>query len=99
MNMNPNFSKRHLTSKVYQNELIEACKRGDHQAQFQVYKLHYRSVYNACMLIVNDPVAAKDLMHESFLNAFDDIDSYSSEICFTSWLNNYIGYALISESV
>jgi DNA-directed RNA polymerase specialized sigma24 family protein len=93
------FAEQNSSLPVYQNELIEACKKGDHKAQLQVYKLYYKSIYNICLRIVNDPVTAEDLMHESFLAAFENISSYRSEICFSTWLNNYIKYTVTNENI
>jgi DNA-directed RNA polymerase specialized sigma24 family protein len=75
-----------------QNDIIEACKRGDHKAQLMVYKLYYRPLYNSCLHLVNDPAAAEDIMHESFLSAFENIGNYSGETNFFSWLNSFIKY-------
>jgi RNA polymerase sigma-70 factor (ECF subfamily) len=72
------------------NDLIEACKRGDPKAQLQIYKLYYKFIYSNCLQIVNDPVIAEDIMHEAFLSAFDNISTYSGKSSFTSWLNSFI---------
>ena len=85
-------TNQYLPSSGYQNDLIEACKRGDHKAQLQVYKLYYRSIYNICLRIVNDPITAEDIMHESFLSAFENISSYCGDTSFSSWLNSFIKY-------
>jgi RNA polymerase sigma-70 factor (ECF subfamily) len=75
-----------------QNDLIEACKRGDHKAQLQVYKMYYKPVYNLCLGIVNDPAVAEDILHESFLDAFENITSYCGDTSFSSWLSSFIRY-------
>jgi len=72
------------------NDLIEACSRGDHKAQLQIYKLYYKSVYGICLQVVNDPVTAENIMHESFMSAFENISSYCGKISFSSWLNSFI---------
>jgi len=87
------------TLTAYQNELIEACKSGDHKAQLQVYKMHYKSIYALCLLIVNDPAKAEDLMHESFLMAFENISSYRGNVSFSTWLSNYINSAIGNENI
>jgi hypothetical protein len=71
-------------------DLIEACRRGDYQAQLQIYKLYYKTTYSICLQIDNDPVKAEEIMHESFLSAFENISSYHSRISFSSWLNSFI---------
>ena len=87
--------KPQLTSLVNTNsdladELVKLCKKGDQKAQLQVYKLYYRPVFSTCMQIVNDPATAEDLMHESFIMAFENINSYLGDISFFSWIKKFI---------
>jgi len=72
------------------NDLIEACRRGDQRAQLQIYKLYYKSIYGICLRIADDPVTAEDIMHESFLAAFENISTYCSNTSFYSWLFSFI---------
>jgi RNA polymerase sigma factor (sigma-70 family) len=71
-------------------DLIESCKKNDQKAQFQVYKLYYRAMYNTSLRIVNDTMEAEDIMQESFLAAFDKINSYSGTVSFGSWLKKIV---------
>ena len=71
-------------------DLIDGCKTGDQKAQFQIYKLYYKSIYGICLQVVNDPVAAEDIMHESFLSAFENISTYCGKTSFWSWLNEFV---------
>jgi DNA-directed RNA polymerase specialized sigma24 family protein len=75
-------------------ELVQKCKKGDHKAQLQVYKLYYKPVYSICMQLVNDPSSAEDLMHESFILAFENINLYVGDISFPSWIKKFIKFAL-----
>lgn len=70
--------------------LIESCKSGDRSAQFKIYKLYYKAMYNTCLRIVNDTAEAEDIMQESFLNAFRQLDSYTGEGSFGSWLKKIV---------
>ncbi len=54
-------------------ELIDGCRKGDQKAQFRIYKLYYKAMYNISLRIVNDPMEAEDIMQESFLSAFEEI--------------------------
>lgn len=71
-------------------ELLQGCKTGDQKAQLQVYKLFYKPVFRTCLQIVRDTVVAEALMHESFLIAFENINSYTGEVSFSSWINRFI---------
>ena len=79
------------------DELVKRCKKGDQKAQLQVYKLYYRLVFSTCMQIVNDPATAEDMMHESFILAFENINSYIGDISFSSWIKKFINYKLYSN--
>ena len=78
----------------FRNDLIEGCRKGDQKAQLQIYKLYYKSIYNICLKIANDPIAAEDIMHESFLAAFENISAYSGDTSFSVWLNSFIKYKI-----
>jgi RNA polymerase sigma-70 factor (ECF subfamily) len=72
------------------DDLIEACRRGDQRAQLKIYKLYYKSIYTICLQIVRDPGIAENIMHESFLSAFENINTYCDKTSFSSWLNTFI---------
>lgn len=71
-------------------DLIDGCKLGDQKAQFQIYKLYYKAMYNTCLRIVNDPMEAEDIMQEAFLSAFEKIDTYSGNVSFGAWLKKIV---------
>jgi RNA polymerase sigma factor (sigma-70 family) len=71
-------------------DLIDACKTGDRKAQFRIYKLYYKAMYNTSLRIVNDTAEAEDIMQESFLDAFRRIDTYTGEGSFGMWLKRIV---------
>jgi RNA polymerase sigma factor (sigma-70 family) len=72
------------------HDLLEGCKVGDQKAQFQIYKLYYKAMYNTSLRIVNDTMEAEDVMQESFLAAFEKIDTYSGTVSFGAWLKKIV---------
>ncbi|MEN8157328.1 MAG: sigma-70 family RNA polymerase sigma factor [Bacteroidota bacterium] len=71
-------------------ELIEACRRGDQKAQFELYRLYNRAMYNTTLRIVRDPDDAEDVMQEAFLKAFLKLRSYRGEVSFGAWLKRIV---------
>jgi RNA polymerase sigma factor (sigma-70 family) len=67
-------------------DLLDGCKEGDQKAQFQIYKLYYKAMYNTSLRIVNDTMEAEDIMQESFLSAFEKIGTVS----FGAWLKKIV---------
>jgi RNA polymerase sigma-70 factor (ECF subfamily) len=73
-----------------QAAMIDACKRGDSKAQFEVYSKYYRAMYNVALRMLGDTAEAEDIMQESFLKAFQKIGSYRGEVTFGAWLKKIV---------
>ena len=71
-------------------ELIEKCKIDDKDAQFEMYRIYYKSMYNTSLRIVNNMMEAEDLMQESFLSAFSKIKTYQGNVSFGAWLKRIV---------
>jgi RNA polymerase sigma factor (sigma-70 family) len=77
----------------YQNihqDIVEWCRKGDTKAQFELYKLYYKPMYNICLRMVGTQVEAEDVMQEAFLNAFTKIDTYQGVVSFGAWLKRIV---------
>jgi RNA polymerase sigma-70 factor (ECF subfamily) len=85
------------TVKNIHEDLIRGCQVNDRKAQFQVYKLYYKAMFNTALRIVNDPAGAEDIMQEAFLEAFRQIGSYRAESSFGSWLKRIVINKSIDE--
>lgn len=70
--------------------LIDRCLANDREAQSGIYKLYYRSMYNTSLRIVNRTDDAEDIMQESFLTAFQKLNSYKGEVSFGIWLKRIV---------
>jgi len=71
-------------------DLIDGCKTGDQKAQFQIYKLYFKAMFNTSLRIVSDTMEAEDIMQESFLSAFEKIETYSGTVSFGAWLKKIV---------
>lgn len=78
-----------LYKNIHQ-DLIDACKRGSRDAQFQLYKIYYKSMYNTSLRMVANAVDAEDIMQEAFLSAFSKLDSYEGKVSFGAWLKKIV---------
>ena len=87
------YSKMSNVEAAFKNlhqDLLDGCKNGDQKAQFQIYKLYYKAMYNTSLRIVSDTMEAEDIMQESFLAAFEKIDTYSGTVSFGAWLKKIV---------
>lgn len=76
--------------KNIHGDLIELCRLGDSKAQFKIYKLYYKAMYNTCLWMIKDSDDAEEIMQNSFLSAFDKIDTYKGEVSFGAWLKKIV---------
>lgn len=76
--------------KNLHQDIIDGCLAGDQKAQFQIYKLYYKAMYNTSLRIVNDSMEAEDIMQEAFLSAFEKISTYSGIVSFGAWLKKIV---------
>lgn len=71
------------------NAIIEACKKGNQNAQMQLYDNYCDAMYTiACRYLNNED--AKDAMQDGFLKAFNNINNYKSDFTFGAWLKRII---------
>ena len=85
------------TVKNIHEELIRGCQVNDRKAQFQVYKLYFKAMFNTALRMVNDPARAEDVMQEAFLEAFRQIGTYRWESSFGTWLKRIVIHKAIDE--
>jgi RNA polymerase sigma-70 factor (ECF subfamily) len=79
------------------HELIERCRENDRSAQFELYKIYYKPMYNTSLRILNNPAEAEDVMQESFLTAFRKLEDYTGEGNFGGWLRRIVVNNSIDE--
>ena len=70
--------------------LIDDCREGSREAQYQLYKLYSKAMLNVAWRIVNSQADAEDILQESFLSAFRNIHSYKGEASFGAWLKRIV---------
>lgn len=70
--------------------MIERCRKGDRKAQFELYEMYSRSMYNVSLRILVNSTDAEDAMQEAFLNAFRKLDTYSGNVSFGAWLRRIV---------
>ena len=78
---------------VYQDihrEIIELSKEGNPRAQFQLYKLYSKAMFNICMRMLNNKEEAEDLLQDSFTDAFMKLGSFRYDSSFGAWLKRIV---------
>ena len=71
-------------------DLIERSKQGDTKTQYKLYALYVDAMYNVCMRMVKVREDAEDILQESFVEAFKNLNNFRYESTFGSWLKRIV---------
>ncbi len=71
-------------------KLIETAKKGDQQSMYRLYKLYVQAMYNTCIRMVSNQYDAEDIIQESFISAFNNLNKFRGDSSFGSWLKKIV---------
>ena len=81
-----NVSNTHTIHK----QLIVESQKGDQSAMSSLYGLYATAMYNICRRMMGDEEEAKDLLQESFIDAFQKLPSLREVNTFSSWIKRIV---------
>ncbi len=79
------------------HNLVVECKQGNRKAQYELYKLYSKSMYNVAVRMLNHEDEAADILQESFLDAFTRIADFRQESTFGLWIKQIVINKAISQ--
>lgn len=71
-------------------DLIEKSKLGDRKVQYKLYSLYVDAMFNVSVRIVKIKEDAEDVVQDSFIDAFKNLDTFKYESTFGSWLKRIV---------
>lgn len=82
---------------INEEKLIQLCKKGDTKAQYRLYKLYSKAMYNIALRMTGKKQTAEDVLQDSFIRAFTDIQKLKNELAFGGWLKRIVINRCIDE--
>lgn len=79
-------------------ELVRLCKKQDRKAQEKLYREHSDHLFMLCLKYSGDYEQAKDLLQDSFIKIFQNIDQYSGKGTFEGWMSRIVINTAIKKS-
>jgi RNA polymerase sigma-70 factor (ECF subfamily) len=76
---------------------IEASKRGNERAKYELYKLYAKAMFIVCYRLMNNREEAEDMLQEAFTQAFLKLDTFRYESSFGAWLKRIVVNTCINE--
>jgi len=91
-----NIKERNIKSQT--QDILKQVRKGEQKAQFQLYKYYYKPMYKTSLDIVKDKGKAEDLLNETFLKAFDRIETFDTPEDFKKWIEDIMLYQSKNEN-
>ena len=70
--------------------LIEQCRQGNRKAQFSIYRLYSKAMFNVAYRMMNNREEAEDMLQEAFTECFRSIGSFRATSTFGAWLKTIV---------
>jgi RNA polymerase sigma-70 factor (ECF subfamily) len=70
--------------------IVEECKRGNRQAQFELYRLYSKAMYNICLRMVKSKLDAEDILQSSFVDVFSKLDTFKFQSSVGAWIKRIV---------
>ena len=76
-------------------EIVERIKKGEKQLYEQLMRKYDKRLFRIAMSIINDEAEARDIMQNTYLNAYLQLPAFKNNSSFSTWLTRI----LINESL
>lgn len=73
-------------SKLSEQELVEACVKGDGRAQKLLYEQYSRTMFGICLRYSNTYEEAKDILQDGFVKVFTKMSQFGFQGSFEGWM-------------
>lgn len=71
-------------------DIVEQSKFGNSKAQYQLYQLYAKAMFNICCRMMNNQTEAEDMLQEAFCEAFINLENFRFESSFGAWLKRIV---------
>ena len=71
-------------------DIVLACQNGERSAQFKLYQLYNKAMFNICLRMLNNELDAEDLLQHSFVDVFSKIHTFRFESSIGDWIKRIV---------
>jgi len=74
----------------FQRELVERCIKGERTAQYNLYRMYSKGMYNICLRMLNNSMEAEDTLQESFIDVYKKLHTFKYESTPGAWIKRIV---------
>ena len=79
-----------IKSSKTEDKLLEACRRGDRKAQYELYEKYAPLMFSVCRRYVMQLQEAEDILVCGFTKIFQKLDQFKGQGSFEGWVRRII---------
>jgi RNA polymerase sigma-70 factor (ECF subfamily) len=69
-----------------ERKLVEGCRRGDFACFERLMGRYEKKIYNLALRMLHDPDDAREILQETFLKVYDNLDKFRGEAQLSTWI-------------
>ncbi len=70
--------------------LVKDCLTGDRKAQYRLYRLYNKAMFNTCLRMLNSREDAEDVLQNSFVDVFMKLHMYRGDATIGAWIKRIV---------
>jgi len=69
-----------------ERRLVEGCRRGDFDCFERLMARYEKKIYNLALRMLRDPDDAREVLQETFLKVYDNLEKFRGEAQMSTWI-------------
>ncbi len=69
-----------------ERQLVEGCRRGDFDCFERLMARYEKKIYNLALRMLRDPDDAREILQETFLKVYDNLEKFRGEAQMSTWI-------------
>lgn len=69
-----------------ERKLVEGCRRGDFDCFERLMARYEKKIYNLALRMLRDPDDAREILQETFLKVYDNLEKFRGEAQLSTWI-------------
>jgi RNA polymerase sigma-70 factor (ECF subfamily) len=69
-----------------ERRLVEGCRRGDFECFERLVARYEKKIYNLALRMLRDPDDAREVLQETFLKVYDNLEKFRGEAHLSTWI-------------
>jgi RNA polymerase sigma-70 factor (ECF subfamily) len=75
-----------LDAELQERRLVEGCRRGDFECFERLVGRYEKKIYNLALRMLRDPDDAREVLQETFLKVYDNLEKFRGEAHLSTWI-------------